>query len=66
MAGQTVGGSSAVNGMFFDRGSRFDFNAWAEAGGPEFNSSKYKWDFEGLFPFYKKVCLPTYLGISAP
>lgn len=25
--GQVVGGSSAINGMFFDRGSRFDFEA---------------------------------------
>src|SRR5262245_14159813 len=30
VAGQAVGGSSTVNGMFFDRGSRFDYDAWAE------------------------------------
>lgn len=54
-AGQVVGGSSAVNGMFFDRGSRFDYDAWTEVGGPEFEQSNDKWDWEGIFPFFKKV-----------
>ncbi|KAK4245700.1 GMC oxidoreductase [Corynascus novoguineensis] len=53
-AGQVVGGSSAVNGMFFDRGSRFDYDAWAEVGGPEFEQSSDKWDWAGIFPFFKK------------
>lgn len=34
-AGVTAGGSSAINGMFFDRPSSFDFDAWAHAGSPE-------------------------------
>ncbi len=64
--GQTVGGSSAVNGMFFDRGSRFDYDAWTEAGGKEFEKAKVKWNWAGLFPFFKKVSIsyrprvPTY------
>ena len=41
-AGVTVGGSSAINGMFFDRPSSFDFDAWAHAGSPEFDASQYK------------------------
>ena len=45
--GQTVGGSSAVNGMFFDRGSRLDYNAWAEVSGPD-------WSWNSLFPYFKK------------
>ncbi|KAH7371386.1 GMC oxidoreductase-like protein [Pyrenochaeta sp. MPI-SDFR-AT-0127] len=53
-AGKTVGGSSSVNGMFFDRGSRFDYDAWARAGSPEFDESEHKWDWEGLFPYFKK------------
>ena len=55
LVGKTVGGSSAINGMFFDRPSRFDFEAWSEAGRPEFNSSEDKWDWDGIFPYYKKV-----------
>jgi choline dehydrogenase-like flavoprotein len=55
MVGQTVGGSSAVNGMFFDRGSRFDYDAWTEVGGPEFALHKIKWNWDGMFPYFKKV-----------
>lgn len=55
LVGQLVGGSSAINGMFFDRGSRFDFDAWAHAGSPEFDSSAHKWDFNGIFPYFRKV-----------
>jgi len=54
-AGQVVGGSSAVNGMFFDRGSRFDYDSWAEVGGKEFKKSKIQWDWRGIFPYFKKV-----------
>ncbi|KAH8898110.1 alcohol oxidase [Thozetella sp. PMI_491] len=50
LAGKVVGGSSAVNGMFFDRGSRFDYDAWAQVGSPEFNSHDERWDWDGLFP----------------
>ena len=54
-AGQVVGGSSAVNGMFFDRGSRFDYDSWTEVGGSEFTSSNIKWNWRGIFPYFKKV-----------
>ncbi len=50
-AGQVVGGSSAVNGMFFDRPSRFDLDSWAEVSGPEYAS----WRWQKVFPFYKKA-----------
>lgn len=55
MVGKTVGGSSAVNGMVFDRPSRFDFEAWAQAGSPEFDASEHKWNWDGVFPYFKKV-----------
>ncbi|KAL1597929.1 hypothetical protein SLS60_008417 [Paraconiothyrium brasiliense] len=42
-----VGGSSAVNGMVFDRGSKADYDAWQELG----NTG---WDWDGLFPYFKK------------
>ncbi|KAL1799433.1 hypothetical protein ACET3X_003470 [Alternaria dauci] len=54
LAGKTVGGSSAINGMYFDRGSRHDYNAWARAGDPEFSRSTIKWDWDSLFPYFKK------------
>jgi choline dehydrogenase len=54
-AGQVVGGSSAVNGMFFDRGSRFDYDSWTEAAGPEFSQCANKWNWQGIFPFFQKV-----------
>ena len=53
-AGKTVGGSSAVNGMFFDRGSRHDYDAWADAGSPEFDSADDRWTWEGIYPFFRK------------
>ncbi|KAK3364531.1 hypothetical protein B0T25DRAFT_628171 [Lasiosphaeria hispida] len=56
VGGKLVGGSSAVNGMFFDRGSRFDYDAWAQAqaGERDFDESPEKWNWDGLFPFFKK------------
>ncbi|PVH96905.1 GMC oxidoreductase [Periconia macrospinosa] len=45
--GAVVGGSSAVNGMVFDRGARIDYNAWEELGNPG-------WGWEGLFQYFKK------------
>lgn len=53
--GMTVGGSSTVNGQFFDRGSRFDYDDWAAIGSPEFDEESEKWDWEGILPFFKKV-----------
>lgn len=53
--GRTVGGSSAVNGMAFDRPSRFDHEAWAKVSSPYFDASEYKWDWDGIFPYFKKV-----------
>lgn len=35
--------------------SRFDFDAWVHVGSPEFDSSPYKWDHNGLFPYFKKA-----------
>ncbi|GAB7360534.1 hypothetical protein MBLNU230_g8482t1 [Neophaeotheca triangularis] len=42
-----VGGGSVVNGMFFDRAAASDYDAWEELGNPG-------WDFEGLFPYFRK------------
>ena len=48
LGGRVVGGGSAVNGMFIDRGSAEDYDNWAKLGNPG-------WDFAGLLPYFKKV-----------
>ena len=53
-AGAVVGGGSAVNGMFFDRGSAPDYDAWVELGNPG-------WGWKDLLPYFKKVHLPSLL-----
>jgi choline dehydrogenase-like flavoprotein len=47
LAGALVGGGSAVNGMFFDRGSASDYDAWETLGNPG-------WNFKALLPYFKK------------
>ena len=46
--GKVVGGSSVINGMFFDRGDAEDYNAWEKLGNPG-------WGWKDLLPFFKKV-----------
>ncbi|OAK94885.1 FAD-linked reductase, partial [Phaeosphaeriaceae sp. SRC1lsM3a] len=48
LAGALVGGGSAVNGMFFDRGSASDYDAWETLG------NGAQWNFEGLLPYFRK------------
>ncbi|KKY33520.1 putative gmc oxidoreductase [Diaporthe ampelina] len=45
--GKIVGGGTKLNRMVFDRGSKSDFDRWAELGNPG-------WDYDGLFPYFKK------------
>jgi choline dehydrogenase len=54
-AGQTVGGSSSINGQYFDRGSRHDYDAWDQVSSPEFDSITIKWNWGSLYPYFKKV-----------
>jgi choline dehydrogenase-like flavoprotein len=49
-AGFIVGGGSGVNGMFFDRGSKGDYNLWEDLGNPG-------WGWNGMLPYFKKVTL---------
>ena len=46
--GKIVGGSTKLNRMVFDRGSKSDYNAWEGFG----NSG---WNFESILPYFKKV-----------
>jgi choline dehydrogenase-like flavoprotein len=48
LAAHVVGGGSAVNGMFFDRGSKGDYNLWEQLGNPG-------WGWDGLLPYFIKV-----------
>jgi choline dehydrogenase-like flavoprotein len=49
--GRAVGGSSAVNGQLQIRGTKEEYDAWKELGGPDST-----WDWDGLLPYFKKVC----------
>jgi choline dehydrogenase len=53
-AGQVVGGSSAANGMFFDRPARQDHDAWADAVDDAGDHGGEKWDWNAIYPFFKK------------
>ncbi|KIM21072.1 GMC oxidoreductase [Serendipita vermifera MAFF 305830] len=46
-AGCLVGGGSAINSMFFDRGSAGDYNLWRDLGNPG-------WGWNDLLPYFKK------------
>lgn len=46
--GAGVGGGTVVNGMFFNRGSASDYNAWEKLGNPG-------WGWKDLLPYFKKV-----------
>ncbi|PKS11018.1 hypothetical protein jhhlp_002777 [Lomentospora prolificans] len=56
--GMTVGGSSAANGQFFDRGSKYDYDEWARLGLPEFRGGE-KWDWKHLYPSFQKSSFLT-------
>jgi choline dehydrogenase-like flavoprotein len=46
--GMTVGGGSAVNGQFLDRGSKYDYDDWARLGSPG-------WEWENFGSSFNKV-----------
>jgi len=54
--GMTVGGSSAVNGQFFDRASRHDYDDWDRLAGEPSGGVEARWDWDSLLPYFKKVC----------
>ncbi|KAL2176084.1 uncharacterized protein P884DRAFT_271051 [Thermothelomyces heterothallicus CBS 202.75] len=56
IAGKMVGGSSAINGQFFDRGSRFDYDDWDKLQDSGRGSEKrdVDWSWKGNYPFFRK------------
>lgn len=47
-AGKAIGGGSAINGMFYIRGHRSDFDRWAQAGCSG-------WDYQSVLPHFKSL-----------
>ncbi|KAI0304334.1 hypothetical protein B0F90DRAFT_1815682 [Multifurca ochricompacta] len=47
--GKVLGGSSAINSMVWQRGSRADYDVWGTALG-----NGEEWTFEGLLPFFTR------------
>lgn len=46
--GRTLGGSSAINAMFYVRGDAADYNHWAALGA-------YGWDWASVEPYYRRL-----------
>ncbi len=46
-AGRLLGGSSSINGQVYIRGTRRDFDRWAEAGARG-------WNFDAVLPYFKR------------
>lgn len=47
-AGRMLGGGSALNGMMFIRGHRWDYNEWARLGAAG-------WDYESVLPYFRRM-----------
>lgn len=47
-AGKRLGGSSAINGMMFIRGHKWDYDRWAELGATG-------WDYESVLPYFRRM-----------
>jgi choline dehydrogenase len=47
-AGKRLGGGSAINGMMFIRGHRYDYDHWAQLGATG-------WDYDSVLPFFRRM-----------
>ena len=45
--GKTLGGSTSINGMVYNRGQREDFDGWAAMGNPG-------WGYDDVLPYFKR------------
>ncbi len=63
--GKTLGGSTAINGMNYNRGAAADFDGWARQG-------NRGWGYADVLPYFKRterrlgVCDPFYRGTNGP
>ncbi len=46
--GRTLGGSSSINGMVYNRGQRADFDSWAQRG-------NRGWSFADVLPYFRRT-----------
>jgi choline dehydrogenase len=46
--GKTLGGSSSINGLIFNRGQRLDFETWAQLG-------NRGWGYADVLPYFKRI-----------
>jgi choline dehydrogenase len=46
--GRTLGGSTSINGLAYNRGQPSDYDAWAQAGNPG-------WSFAEVLPYFKRT-----------
>jgi choline dehydrogenase len=46
--GKVLGGSSSINGMVYDRGTRSDYDGWAAAGNEG-------WSYDQVLPYFKRA-----------
>ena len=46
--GKVLGGSSSINGMVYDRGTRCDYDGWAAAGNDG-------WSYDEVMPYFKRA-----------
>ncbi|MGB3797688.1 MAG: GMC family oxidoreductase N-terminal domain-containing protein [Alteraurantiacibacter sp.] len=47
-AGKRLGGGSAINGMMFIRGHRYDYDRWASLGAKG-------WDYQSVLPYFRRM-----------
>ena len=47
--GKVLGGSSAVNGMYYIRGSKLEYDAWAELAGDD------RWNWDSMYAAMKSA-----------
>ena len=47
--GKVLGGSSAVNGMYYIRGSKLEYDAWAELAGDD------RWNWDSMYAAQKEA-----------
>jgi choline dehydrogenase len=45
--GRTLGGSSSINGLIYNRGQAADFNSWAQAG-------NRGWSYDDVLPYFRR------------